>query len=207
MNIQMQGSLNLGIGRNLLLSGNGMKSTRDRLERQNERDSQIAFFENQKARLKEIESGDLEGIGRKLELLHSYEDQIAAVKLAYNQEQMKHVMDEAMERAEQIGEAAEKLEPKTAEERKKELAEEALGIDETKGELTEKLEELTEDVTGKLSEAADELTEEMNELPEDMEELPGELPEDPDGTTAPDTETPSAIPGAPEFYEKLDIYI
>lgn len=185
MNIQMQGGLNLGIGRNLLLSGNGMKSTRDRLERQNERDSQIAFFENQKARLKEIESGDLEGIGRKLEMLHSYEDQIAAVKLAYNQEQMKHVMDEAMERAEQIGKAAEKLEPKTAEERKKELAEEALGIDESKGELTEKLEELTEDVTGKLSEAADELTEEMNELPEDMEELSE----------------------APELYVKLDIYI
>lgn len=192
MNIQMQGSLNLGIGRNLLLSGNGMKSTRDRLERQNERDTQIAFFENQKARLKEIESGDLEGIGRKLEMLHSYEDQIAAVKLAYNQEQMKHVMDEAMERAEQIGKAAEKLEPKTAGERKKELAEEALGIGESKGELTEKLEELTEDVAGKLSEAADELTEEMNELPEDMEKLPGDMEE---------------LPGAPELYEKLDIYI
>lgn len=193
MNIQMQGSMNVGIGRNLLLAGNGMTSTQDRLARQNERDSQIAFFENQKAHLKDFESGDLEGIGRKLELLHSYEDQIAAVKMAYNQEQMKHVMDEAMERAEQIGEAAEKLEPKTPEERKKELAEEALGIDETKSELTENLEELTEELT-------EERTENLEELTQDVTENSGE-------TTEAVAETQSAMPKRAELYEKLDIYI
>ncbi len=48
---------------------------------------------------------------------HSYEDEIVAVKMQYNQEQMWHIMDEAKEIGEKIAEEAEKFEPKTAEER------------------------------------------------------------------------------------------
>lgn len=219
MNIQLQGGMNLGVGRNPLLAGNLMKSTQDRLERQNERDSQIAFFQNQKERLKEMECDDLEGIGRKLELLHSYDDQIAAVKAAYNQEQMSHVMDEAMERAEQIGEAAEKMEPKTPEERKKELAEEALGIDESKSELTENLEEVTEELTENLEEVTEELTENPEELTENLEELtenPEELTEELLEKTALTEAQAMAAKAAGtaadaqqgrRFYERLDVYI
>lgn len=216
MNIQLQGGMNLGVGRNPLLAGNLMKSTQDRLERQNERDSQIAFFQNQKERLKEMECDDLEGIGRKLELLHSYEDQIAAAKAAYNQEQMRHVMDEAMERAEQIGEAAEKMEPKTPEERKKELAEEALGIDESKSELTENLEEVTEELTENLEEVTEELTENLEEVTEELTENPEELTEElmakttlTEAQAMAAKEAESAADAQPDrrFYERLDVYI
>lgn len=112
-------SVNLG---NLLNGGrfgrdNGLKSTRQKLERQQECANKVSFFENQKENLKEMKCETLEDIERKLEMFHSYEDQIAAAKMAYNSEQMWHVTDEARERAEKMAEAAEKAKAKTPEER------------------------------------------------------------------------------------------
>lgn len=122
-----------------------MKSTKEKLQRQSECNNKIAFLENQKNNLINMEGDSMEDISRKLELFHSYEDQIAAARKEYNYSQMFHVMDEAEELGEQIAKAAERYEPKTEEERKKEMVEEALGTDESKGELTEELEELTEE--------------------------------------------------------------
>lgn len=141
------------------------KSTQDRLERQQKAQNQIDFFENQKANLKNMECNSLEEIAKKLEMFHSYEDQIAEVKKAYNNGQMGHVLDEAMEQGEKIAEAAEKTEPKTAEERKKDMVEEALGTDENKGALSESLEEIEEVI----SEVAEEIEEEV--LEQSIEEL------------------------------------
>lgn len=123
-----------------------MKSTAQKLERQGRRDSQVAFFENQKKNLKNIECSSPEEVARVLELLHSYEDQIAAAKAEYNNAQMFHMMDEAKERGEEIAKAIDKSAPKTEEERKKEAVEEALGIDEEKGMLSDILEETAEEI-------------------------------------------------------------
>ena len=120
-----------------------LKSTQDKLERQQKAQSQIEFFENQKENLKNMQCDSIEEIARKLEMFHSYEDQIAAVKKQYNNEQMFHTMDEARERGEKIAELAEDYAPKTEEERKEEMVEEALGIEE-KGGLTESMEEVQE---------------------------------------------------------------
>ena len=106
-----------------------------------------------------MECASPEEARRMLELLHSYENQIAAVKAEYNNAQMFHLMDEAKERGEEIAEAIEKSAPKTAEERKKEAVEEALGIDEEKGVLSDILDKLDEEV----------LTESLEDVPE-MEE-------------------------------------
>ena len=95
-----------------------LKSTQDKMERQQKAQSQIDFFENQKENLKNMQCDSIEDIARKLEMFHSYEDQIAAVKKQYNNEQMFHAMDEARERGEQIAELAEDYAPKTEEERK-----------------------------------------------------------------------------------------
>ena len=121
-----------------------MKSTAQKLERQGRRDSQVAFFENQKKNLKNIECSSPEEVARVLELLHSYEDQIAAAKAEYNNAQMMHLMDEAKERGDQNAEAVKKQKPKTPEERKEEMAREALGLDEEEGVLTEALDEMEE---------------------------------------------------------------
>ena len=75
----------------------GLDSTRDRVQRQQNCASQVNFFEKQKANLKNMECSTLEDIARKLEMFHSYEDQIAAVKQQYNNSQMAHVLDEAKE--------------------------------------------------------------------------------------------------------------
>ncbi|MCM1124569.1 MAG: hypothetical protein NC416_18495 [Eubacterium sp.] len=137
------------------MSSAGMlKSTQDRLERQEETQKQVDFFEKQKENLKNIKCGSVEEIAEKLKQFHSYEDQIAAVKAAYNQEQMFHILDESTERGEQIAEAVEKMEPKTPEERLEELVEEALGIEDG-GELEEMLDEVKE--------IAEELTEAVRE--------------------------------------------
>ena len=85
-------------------------------------------------------------------MLHSYEDQIAAVKAAYNNEQMYHLMDEAREKGEKIAEAAEDSKPKTPEERREELVEEATGVEEQDGVLSEIMDEL-----GEVLEVMDEL--------------------------------------------------
>lgn len=133
-----------------------LKSTQEKAERLQKAAGQIDFWENQKEKLKNMECSTLEDIARKLEKFHSYEDEIAAVKMQYNQEQMQHVMDEAKEIGEKIADAAEKLETKTAEERLEEMAEEALGADKEKAEFAENIEEL--------SQLAEELTEELTEM-------------------------------------------
>lgn len=162
MNIQLQRNNFLTGNKNIFQNG-GLKSTQEKMERQAKRDGQIAFLENQKDNLKNMKGDSLEEISRKLEMLHFYEDRIAAAKQEYNNSQMFHVMEEAKEHGEKIAKAAEKYEPKTPEERLEELAEEARGTDESKGMLTEtmeELEELTEEIT---EEMAEELTEEMTE--------------------------------------------
>ena len=76
MNIRLQNPNPLAAGRSLFSANGMMKSTAQKLERQAKRDSQVAFFENQKANLKNIECSSPEEVARVLELLHSYEDQI-----------------------------------------------------------------------------------------------------------------------------------
>ena len=168
-----------------------LKSTQDKLERQQKAQSQIDFFENQKENLKNIQCESIEDIARKLEMFHSYEDQIAAVKKQYNNEQMFHTMDEARERGEQIAELAEDYAPKTEEERKEEMVEEALGIEE-KGGLAESME------------AVQEITEEM------VEELATENMEVLDDTMAAESEVlteTGVLPLEEIKYKRIDILI
>lgn len=129
-----------------MMTGGGLKSVQERQERKDKSEREIAFFEKQKENLKNKECGTLEEIERKLEMLHTYEDEIAAVKAAYNREEMSHILDEVREQGEKIAEAVEKQEPKTAQERREEMAQEALGLEEEKGVLTQALEELEETV-------------------------------------------------------------
>lgn len=139
--------MNISLGSNSMLlqkSGGGLKSTKEKLERQQKAQSQIAFFEERKQGLKNMQCETLEEIAQKLELFNNYDAQIAAVKSQYNREQMLHCMDEARELGEKIAEAAEKNRPKTEEERKCEQIKEALGIEDEGGMLTELLEELPE---------------------------------------------------------------
>ena len=120
--MQIKYTNGIGWGSNML------KSSQEKLQRQAERDSKVAFFEAQKENLKNRESLDLDDIAKKLELLHSYDDQIAAAKQEYNSSQMFHVMDEAIERGEQMAKEAKKNEPKTEEERREEAIKEANGM-------------------------------------------------------------------------------
>ena len=159
MNIKMQ-SINL-------FSNNGLKSTQDRLDRQAKRDSQIAFFEQQKENLKNMKADSIEDISRKLELLHGYDDQITAAKAEFNNSQMFHVLDEARERAEKIAEEAEKYAPKTPEERLEDMIEEATGVDKDVGMLAEAMDELEEIA----EEMAEETVEELDEMSEELEEV------------------------------------
>ena len=93
---------------------------------------------------------------------------IAAANQEYNNSQMFHVMDEAEEHGEKIAEAAERNKPKTEEERKEEMVDEALGTEENKGMMSEIMDEL--------SETTEEMTEQMTEKTvENMEELPDEV--------------------------------
>ena len=130
-----------------------LNATQDKMERQQKAQGQIDFLEKQKENLKNMQCDNIEDIAKKLKMFHSYEDQIAAVKKQYNNEQMFHTMDEARERGEQIAELAEDNAPKTEEERKEEMVEEALGIEE-KGGLTESVEgvqEITEEMVEELA--------------------------------------------------------
>lgn len=178
-----------------------LKSTQEKIERQQKAAGQVQFWENQKEKLKNMECSTVEDIANKLEKFHSYEDAIASVKMQYNQEQMWHIMDEAKERGEKIAEAAEKTKPKTAEERREDMVEEALGIDDEKGALSESLEEL--------SELAEEMTEEVTEI--DLnEELSQENQESADGLS-------DVVPGSdleqepfplqPDKYKRIDLLI
>lgn len=141
MNINFQGIGNSFMGGGTILSHRGLKSTEERLKRQETRDRQISFYENQKANLKNMKCDTIEEIAKKLEMFHSYEDSIAAAKAVYNSEQMMHILDEAREKAEKIAEAVEKMEPKTPEERLEDIVEEAMGIEDGGGMLEEVLEE------------------------------------------------------------------
>lgn len=178
MNIQLQGGF--------FAQKSGLKSTQEKLERQEKRDNQIAFFENQKSNLKSMEcdingANAMEEIGAKLDLLHAYDAQIAAAKQEYNSSQMLHALDEARELGEKIAEAVEKHEPKTAEERKEELAKEALGIDENDGLLSKILEDLTEELS-----EADDIVEEAAEnidMAEQLEDIPDDLDSSVDSNT------------------------
>lgn len=157
MNIKMNGSGILGMGHP------GLKSTQDRMDRMAKRDNKIAFFEQQKENLKTMKTDSLEDISRKLEMLHGYDDQIALAKVEYNNGQIFHMLDEARELGEKIAEAAEKYAPKTPEERREDMIEDATGVDmdggildEVMDELSEITEEMTEKATEELEKIADE---------------------------------------------------
>ncbi len=143
-----------------VLQNNGLKSTQEKAERQQKAQNEVAFQEN----LKTKECDSVEEIAEKLKALHSYEDEIAAAKESFNNEQMWHIMDEAEEIGEKIAEAAEKMEPKTPEERKEEAVEEALETEEDKGVLEDMLDEVVE-----ASEDVTDLTEELAEMEEETE--------------------------------------
>ena len=162
MNLSINGLSGFSVFSQKFGTAGMLKSTQDKLERQQKAQSQIEFFENQKENLKNMQCDSIEEIARKLEMFHSYEDQIAAVKKQYNNEQMFHTMDEARERGEQIAELAEDYAPKTEEERKEEMVEEALGIEE-KGGLTESMEEVQEITEEIVEELATELVEVLDE--------------------------------------------
>lgn len=151
--------------------GKGLKSTEEKIERFRKTQSQIDFFEGKKAELKEKHCTTMEEIAQKLELFNNYNDQIDAVKKQFNQEQVMHCMDEAEELGEKIAKAAEKLEPKTAEERREELAKEALGIEDEGGILDELLEDMPEDT---LQETLDQMLTDSVAVKEASDE---ELPE------------------------------
>lgn len=181
-----------------------LKSTQDRLERQEETQKQVDFFEKQKENLKNVTCGSVEEIAEKLKMFRSYEDQIAAVKAAYNQEQMFHILDESTEKGEKIAEAVEDMEPKTSEERLEEMAEEALGIEDG-GELEEAMDELQEAV----EELTEELTEDMTgelaeEVPENAELSAEEVAEAAAAAKAAEKEAESAA-GIPEGYLPFDV--
>ena len=168
MNINVQGGFGGMFGSAGLLGGS-LKSTQEKLGRQAERDSKVAFFEQQKENLKDMKCETLEDIARKLEMFHSYEDQIAAAKAAYNNEQMRHVLDEAQEQGEKNAEAAKDMEAKTPEERREEMREEALGIEESGGILDEMF-EAVEEMAEQAAEAAEEMAEQAAEAAEKMAE-------------------------------------
>ncbi|MBP3477304.1 MAG: hypothetical protein J6K48_13475 [Lachnospiraceae bacterium] len=140
-----------------------LQSTQSKLERQQETQNQVEFYEQQKENLKNVTCETVEEIAEKLKHLHSYNEQIAAVKAAYNNEQMFHILDESTERGEKIAEAAEKMEPKTPEERREELIEEALGIEKPDGALGEVMDEMEEVVKEMTEHVAEEMTETLDE--------------------------------------------
>lgn len=171
MNIHVQSITGTFFGGGLGFSHKGLKSTEEKLERQEKRDNEVAFFEKQKENLKNRKCTTVEEIADKLDMLKSYDDQIAGIRAAYNNEQMWHMLDEAREMGEKIAEAAEKMEPKTPEERREELIEEAMGTEDTGGMLDEMMED-----TAQVQEELEEVLQE--ELPEQLEEeLAEELPE------------------------------
>lgn len=176
MNIKLQGAINSFFGGYSVFSHKGLKSTEEKLERQEKRDDQVAFFEKQKENLKNRKCDTVEEIAEKLNALKSYDDQIAGIKAAYNNEQMWHILDEAKEIGEKIAEAAEKLEPKTPEERLEEIVEEATGTEDSGGLL----EEIMEDAAQSQEELQESVEEEMlKQLDEDMQEqLDEKLSED-----------------------------
>ena len=148
-------------------SNTGLKSTQEKQERQMESEKKINFWKEQKEKLKTMQCDTLEDISQKLKLFHSYEEEIHAAKIAYNNEQMWHIMDEAREMGEKIAEEAEEQKAKTPEERAEEKREEALGTEEEKSEVSE----LLEDMVDLEEELVEELTEELQEELKDQENI------------------------------------
>lgn len=144
MDIILQGINESLIKSRFMFRNNRLKSTENKLERQEKCKSQVAFLEKQKENLKNMKCDSVEDIAEKLNMLHSYEDRITVVKTAYNDEQMQHMMDEAKEKGERMAEKAEEQRPRTPEERKEDSVEKALGMDENENGLEEKAEEITE---------------------------------------------------------------
>ncbi|MFG6382755.1 MAG: hypothetical protein K1V96_00685 [Lachnospiraceae bacterium] len=151
-----------------ILHNSTLKSTQEKMERQQQAGNQIQFWEKQKENLKNMECGTVEEIAKKLEMFHNYEDEITAVKTAYNNEQMSHILDEAEEQGKKNAKAAEKLEPKTPEERREEMLEEAQGTEEDKGALEEVMEEMTEMVEETQEQLLEETQEQLKEVQEEQ---------------------------------------
>lgn len=207
MNINMKGNGALLFGAGSFLKAGGLKSATERQERKEKSEREIAFFEKQKENLKNKECATLEEIERKLEMLHTYEDEIAAVKAAYNKEEMFHILDEAREQGEKNAEAAKKNEPKTPEERKKEMAEEALGLDEEKGVLSETMEELTQAVEEAVEETVEEATEVMETIEEAAEKAAGEAAQRAVEENVEETVEMKALEQQARRYERFDARI
>lgn len=164
-----------------LFTNLALKSTKEKLERQQKAQSEIDFWEARKEQLKGKEYSSVEEIARKLEMYHNYNDAIQGIRHAYNHEQMFHISDEAKEKGEKIARAAQEHKPKTRrerelEERKKELLEEAEKYGDT--EFLEKfLLELTEEEMDLLDEMSEKegfclgamSEEELEQLKEELE--------------------------------------
>lgn len=202
MNVQMKG-INIGV-----YCSPGLKSAERRQQRQAQCDREVAFFEKQKENLKYIGGDSLEDISRKLDMLHSYEEQIAAIKSQFNMEEIYHVLDEAQEFGEKVAKEAEKSEPKTEKERREDMVEDALGLDEDKGEITEELEEMTELAEELSEELAEELEEQTTEQLEELKnpnslEVPGDEGAVHAAKEAPDVTESAEAPGVVDAAEEV----
>ena len=190
MNINVQG-LNL-------FNNFSSKAEQNRMERQQKRDNQIAFIENQKHNLKNIQSESIEDIKKKLQMIEDYDNQIAAVKAEYNHEQVFHMLDEAWETGEKIAEAAKKAAPKTPEERKEELIEEATGVEKSDGLLADVMDEFEDiaDEMEEMEESIEEIEENLEEMDENMESVESveDIPEE-DKLIAEEMENAQSIDG------------
>ena len=127
-----------------------------------------------------MKTDSLEDIARKLDLLHGYDDQIAAANVEYNHSQMFHLLDEAREQGEKIAEEAEKYAPKTPEERREDMIEEATGVDQDGGilsDMMDELSELTEEMTEEMTEEHEEISEEMESTEQTDQKTLAELEE------------------------------
>lgn len=190
MNINVQG-LNL-------FNNFSSKAEQNRMERQQKRDNQIAFIENQKHNLKNIQSESIEDIKKKLQMIENYDNQIAAVKAEYNHEQVFHMLDEAWETGEKIAEAAKEAAPKTPEERKEELIEEATGVEKSDGLLADVMDEFEDiaDEMEEMEESIEEIEENLEEMDENMESVESveDIPEE-DKLIAEEMENDQSIDG------------
>ena len=190
MNINVQGLK--------LFNNFSSKAEQNRMERQQKRDNQIAFIENQKHNLKNIQSESIEDIKKKLQMIEDYDNQIAAVKAEYNHEQVFHMLDEAWETGEKIAEAAEKAAPKTPEERKEELIEEATGVEKSDGLLADVMDEFEDiaDEMEEMEESIEEIEENLEEMDENMESVESveDIPEE-DKLIAEEMENDQSIDG------------
>ena len=65
-----------------ILQAGVMKSTQEKQQRREKAQGQIEFWEKQKENLKSMECSTVEEIERKLEMFHTYEDQVKAAKAA-----------------------------------------------------------------------------------------------------------------------------